>query len=211
MAPCFKVSVECANLDCCLLEQGGLPGSFGDFRRESITRLQKLLLDAAPNGAEPGQKRSKEDEHDQIRNIGPSNVETVERLCKEVCEGQTRERKGENARRWARIPRTDGDGEQEEGEAHVADVVPVQQKRRAERNGNGHNGKAIALHRRRALQQFGRPLHQREYGDDFSVKIPGEIDVQRVRRILEELRRRLADPQRPQIELDYLERLLKDY
>ena len=24
---------------------------------------------------------------------------------------------------------------------------------------------------------LGRPLHQREYGDDFSVKIPGEIDV----------------------------------
>ena len=45
----------------------------------------------------------------------------------------------------------------------------------------------------------------------MTVKIPGEIDVQRARRILEELRRRLADPQRPQIELDYLERLLKDY
>jgi hypothetical protein len=58
---------------------------------------------------------------------------------------------------------------------------------------------------------LGRPLHGREYGDDYTVKIPGEIDVQRVRRILEELRRRLADPQRPQIELDYLERLLKDY
>ena len=27
----------------------------------------------------------------------------------------------------------------------------------------------------------------------------------------EELRRRLADPQRPQIELDYIERLLKDF
>jgi uncharacterized protein (TIGR02302 family) len=58
---------------------------------------------------------------------------------------------------------------------------------------------------------LGRPLHGREYGDDLTVKIPGEIDVQRVRRILEELRRRLADPQRPQIELDYIERLLKDY
>ena len=50
-----------------------------------------------------------------------------------------------------------------------------------------------------------------EFNDDYSVKIPGEIDVQRVRRILEELRRRLSDPQRPQIELDYIERLLKDY
>ena len=58
---------------------------------------------------------------------------------------------------------------------------------------------------------LGRPLHGRDFGDDLTVKIPGEIDVQRVRRILEELRRRLADPQRPQIELDYLERLLKDY
>jgi uncharacterized protein (TIGR02302 family) len=58
---------------------------------------------------------------------------------------------------------------------------------------------------------LGRPLRGREFGDDYTVKIPGEIDVQRVRRILEELRRRLADPARPQIELDYLERLLKDY
>jgi uncharacterized protein (TIGR02302 family) len=58
---------------------------------------------------------------------------------------------------------------------------------------------------------LGRPLHGREFGDDYTVKIPGEIDVQRARRILEELRRRLGDPSRPQIELDYLERLLKDF
>jgi uncharacterized protein (TIGR02302 family) len=58
---------------------------------------------------------------------------------------------------------------------------------------------------------LGRPLRHNEFNDDHSVKIPGEIDVQRVRRILEELRRRLADPSRPQIELDYIERLLKDY
>jgi uncharacterized protein (TIGR02302 family) len=64
---------------------------------------------------------------------------------------------------------------------------------------------------RQGNDPLGRPLHGRDFGDDLTVKIPGEIDVQRVRRILEELRRRLADPQRPQIELDYLERLLKDY
>src|SRR5713226_4437858 len=72
---------------------------------------------------------------------------------------------------------------------------------RAGRQQNGANGN----------DPLGRPLHGREFGDDLTVKIPGEIDVQRVRRILEELRRRLADPQRPQIELDYIERLLKDY
>jgi uncharacterized protein (TIGR02302 family) len=58
---------------------------------------------------------------------------------------------------------------------------------------------------------LGRPLRGREFGDDFTVKIPGEMDIDRVRRILDELRRRLADPNRPQIELDYIERLLKDY
>ncbi|WP_024518510.1 TIGR02302 family protein [Bradyrhizobium sp. Tv2a-2] len=58
---------------------------------------------------------------------------------------------------------------------------------------------------------LGRPLHGREYSDELSKMVPGEIDVQRARRILEELRRRLADPSRPQVELDYLERLLKEY
>ena len=39
----------------------------------------------------------------------------------------------------------------------------------------------------------------------------GLIDVQRARRIIEELRRRFGDVLRPQEELDYIERLLKDY
>ena len=58
---------------------------------------------------------------------------------------------------------------------------------------------------------LGRQMRNNGSPDDLTVKIPGEIDVQRVRRILEELRRRLADPARPQLELDYIERLLKDY
>jgi uncharacterized protein (TIGR02302 family) len=58
---------------------------------------------------------------------------------------------------------------------------------------------------------LGRPRHGHDLGDDSSVKVPGEIDVQRARRILEELRRRYADPLRPQFELDYIERLLKDF
>jgi hypothetical protein len=82
-------------------------------------------------------------------------------------------------------------------------------------DGDGQDGPGNRLGRQQsggnATDPLGRPLHGREFGDDLTVKIPGEIDVQRVRRILEELRRRLADPARPQIELDYIERLLKDY
>ena len=58
---------------------------------------------------------------------------------------------------------------------------------------------------------LGRP--QRRNGPDFgdSVKVPGEIEVQRARRILEELRRRFSDQNRPAIELDYLQRLLNPF
>jgi hypothetical protein len=68
--------------------------------------------------------------------------------------------------------------------------------------------------RSRAQQEtdpLGRPLRGRDYGDDVTVKVPGEIDVQRARRILEELRRRFGESFRPQLELDYIERLLQDY
>jgi len=44
-----------------------------------------------------------------------------------------------------------------------------------------------------------------------SVKVPDEIDVQKAREILEELRRRLSDPSRPSTELDYIERLLRRF
>ncbi len=58
---------------------------------------------------------------------------------------------------------------------------------------------------------LGRPLRGHEYSDDSTVKVPGEIDVQRARRIIEELRKRFGDMGRSQEELDYIERLLKDY
>jgi len=74
---------------------------------------------------------------------------------------------------------------------------------RGNRNGRQQSGANTS-------DPLGRPLRGHDLGDEL-VKVPGEVDVQRVRRILEELRRRLADPQRPKIELDYIERLLKDF
>ena len=41
------------------------------------------------------------------------------------------------------------------------------------------------------------------------VKVPEEIDVERARRILEDIRRRLGEPARPKFERDYLDRLLR--
>ncbi len=58
---------------------------------------------------------------------------------------------------------------------------------------------------------LGRP--QRSQGPDMgsSVKVPDEIDRQRAREILEELRRRIGEQTRPPTELDYIERLLRRF
>jgi uncharacterized protein (TIGR02302 family) len=62
------------------------------------------------------------------------------------------------------------------------------------------------------LDPMGRPPRQTDGPDPGNaVKIPDEIDVQRAREILEELRRRLGETTRPPIELEYLERLLKRF
>lgn len=58
---------------------------------------------------------------------------------------------------------------------------------------------------------LGRP--QRSQGPELgtSVKVPDEIELQRAREIIDELRRRRGQVTRPQIELDYLDRLLKRF
>ena len=61
--------------------------------------------------------------------------------------------------------------------------------------------------------QNGRdPLGRRQQnaGPDFGdqVKVPDEIDTQRAREILEEIRRRLGTNSSPELEKRYLERLL---
>jgi uncharacterized protein (TIGR02302 family) len=89
------------------------------------------------------------------------------------------------------------------------------QQQMGQQQGQGRpNGRAGRMGPARAQQDtdpLGRPLRGRDYGDDTTVKVPGEVDAQRARRILEELRRRFGEAFRPQLELDYIERLLKDY
>jgi uncharacterized protein (TIGR02302 family) len=87
----------------------------------------------------------------------------------------------------------------------------MQQQQGQQGPGQGRPGR---LGRARADQQtdpLGRPLRGRGYDNDPTVKVPGEIDAQRARQILEELRRRFGESTRPQLELDYIERLLKGF
>jgi uncharacterized protein (TIGR02302 family) len=58
---------------------------------------------------------------------------------------------------------------------------------------------------------FGRPMANEGTFDQSDVKIPDDNILQKSRRILDELRRRAGERSRPQLELDYLDRLLKRF
>ena len=58
---------------------------------------------------------------------------------------------------------------------------------------------------------LGRPASDSGPDSGTDVAVPDKIDIQRAREILDELRRRASELGRPQIELDYLDRLLKRF
>jgi uncharacterized protein (TIGR02302 family) len=87
----------------------------------------------------------------------------------------------------------------------------------AQQAGNGQGAKSGPRGQARNKSQgqerdpFGRPLPGNAGLDQGNVKIPTDNQLQRSRAVYDELRRRSADPDRPQIERDYLERLLKRF
>ena len=93
------------------------------------------------------------------------------------------------------------------GAQGLAQSMQRQQGRGPARAARPHRPAARQARHRSARPAVARP----RLGDDTTVKVPGEIDVQRARRILEELRRRFGEGFRPQLELDYIERLLRGF
>ena len=109
----------------------------------------------------------------------------------------------------------DAQGRALEGLKKGADGMAQQMQEMAEGQGEGQQeggqqpgqqGQAGA----RDDDPLGRPTKGRDMSDG-RVRVPtaDESAVQRARRIMEELRRKLGDPTRPREELDYFERLLR--
>jgi uncharacterized protein (TIGR02302 family) len=108
-----------------------------------------------------------------------------------------------------------GEGEQALGEESQAlealrrgarDMMQqMQQAQQGEEGGTQPGGRQQNADR----DPLGRP--RATTGPDFgdSVKVPDEIDVQRARRILEAIRKRLGNALSPEVERSYLERLLQ--
>lgn len=78
-----------------------------------------------------------------------------------------------------------------------------------EQNGDGEPGDGPGQPgAARATDPLGRPQNA-DNTDNTTVRgVPDEIDLQRARRVFEELQKRLGEQQRPRQERDYLERLL---
>ena len=182
--------------------------SMGDLQQDQQglrDRLKKLQEELAKRGMGPGQRgEGMQDQPDGDQGDGKDGLDQADGAM-----GDAGGRLGEGNADGA----VDSQGKALEALRKGAQsLAEAMQQGDGDPNGDGPGDpKGRQKGAQNGTDPLGRPMRHNEFSDDFSVKIPGEIDVQRVRKILEELRRRLADPSRPQIELDYIERLLKDY
>jgi uncharacterized protein (TIGR02302 family) len=193
---------------------GGPKPKMGDLQQDQQAlkdRMSKLLEQLRKRGlgqqqqGQQGQKGQKGqqgqqqgDEMDELGDAGEAMGEA---------EGQLGEGDADNA--------VDSQGRALEAMRKGAQGLAQQMQQQGQgQMGQGPNGQPGPNGRQRAnsnTDPLGRPLRGRGYDNDPSVKVPGEIDAQRARRILEELRKRYGESSRPQLELDYIERLLRDY
>ncbi len=163
-------------------------------------RLNKLLDELRDHGfgqqgqTEPG-KGAGQDQLDQLGRAGDAMNEA---------QGELGNGDADNA--------VDAQGRAlEELRKGAQSLAQAMQQQQMGQQGGGRLGRFAQPRADQDTDPLGRPLRGHEYGDDSTVKVPGEIDVQRARRIIEELRKRFGDLGRTQEELDYIERLLKDY
>ena len=181
-------------------QQGQGQQQLGDLRQNQQglrDRLNKLLEQLRQRGVgNPGQdqKGQGESDMDQLGNAGEAMGEA---------EGELGQGDADSA--------VDSQGRALEAMRKGAQGLAQVMQQNGMSPGPGQPGRNGRARAQQDTDPLGRPMRGREYGDDVTVKVPGEIDAQRARRILEELRKRLGESSRPQLELDYIERLLKDF
>lgn len=176
-------------------QQQGDPNAMNGLRQDQQAlrdQLNKLLEEMRKRGmGQPGQQGS--GELDQLGQAGEAMGEA---------EGELGEGNADGA--------VDSQGRALEALRQGAQgLAQAMQQQQGVGPGYGRLGRLGPPRSAQETDPLGRT--RRGLDDDSSVNIPGEIDVQRARRILEELRRRFGESFRPQLELDYIERLLKDY
>ncbi|WP_436643774.1 TIGR02302 family protein [Microbaculum sp. FT89] len=220
--------------------QSGPMGEMLDELADLIRRQQELMdqtFQLDQQGQQPGQGERGQGERgqgqqgegqqgqggDQLGQLGQGQGELREAL-RQLME-KLKELGGQPGNELGQAGEAMGEAEQSLGLGDTGDALD-QQGRALDNLRRGAQSMAEALAQgmaqgmgmgqpgpngRQRTDPFGRPL--RTEGPDYgvTVKVPDEIDAQRAREILEELRRRLSDPLRPRLEKDYLERLLERF
>ena len=109
----------------------------------------------------------------------------------------------------------DGDGEDGQGDGQGQNGMGRNDQYGPGNNFNNRRGRGRGMDRRAENRRdpLGRSLDNGTGGTDESdgVKVPDEMEQARTRAIQEELRRRGGERSRPQMELDYIERLLRQF
>ncbi len=112
-------------------------------------------------------------------------------------QGRALEALRRGAQQLAQRMQQQGEGDPSEEADDDGGETPDGQPRQA-----GREGRADPL---------GRPMGNDPYNPRSRYDPLGAPPAQRAQRVLEELRRRIGDPSRPQEELDYLDRLLRRF
>ncbi|WP_175577807.1 TIGR02302 family protein [Mongoliimonas terrestris] len=211
-------------------QQQGQQGPMNQMMNEladMIRRQQELMnetFNTSPDGQQQnqdGQPMTPEERAEAMQRLQEGQSELQKRLEQMLGQMQQQgmqpgEQLGEAGKSMGEAQQSLGQGESESAlgqQGQALDQMRQGAQQLAEQMGD-QEGEGQGRGRGQsefAEDPLGRP--QRREGPDFgdSVKVPGEIEVQRARRILEELRRRFSEPTRPTIELDYLQRLLNPF
>ncbi|QRE72484.1 TIGR02302 family protein [Methylobacterium aquaticum] len=170
-------------------KQGGL-GDRQQALRQRLEDLQKRMKELGMQG-EQGLSDAEQAMREAENSLGQGQDGSAVDAQGRALEGLQRGAQG-MAQQMQQMGQ-DGEGQQADG----------QQQGQGNPNQPGRQGA-------RDNDPLGRPTRNRDFSDG-RVRVPTaeESGVERARRILEELRRKLGDPSRPAEELDYFERLLR--
>jgi hypothetical protein len=109
-------------------------------------------------------------------------------------------------------PQTQALDELQQGLQAMAEQMAQQMMGQGQPGQSGPNGQQPGQQRSgTGRDPFGRQMPGFGWNDTDSVRIPEEAELQRAREILDELRRRSGEFARPRHELDYIERLLRQF
>ncbi|HEY0419631.1 MAG TPA: DUF4175 family protein, partial [Acetobacteraceae bacterium] len=195
-------------------QQGRMPGQRPGQRRQQGQRGQQQGQQGQQGqGGQQGQQGAAQQQAlrrqlgDLMRRLGemggdiPRPLGRAERAMRDAEQAL-----GQNAPGAAVPPQTQALDELQQGLQSLAEQMAQQMM-----GPNGQQGGQQPNRPGKNRDPLGRPMPGNGNMDTETVQIPEQSDLQKAREILDELRRRSGEFSRPQIERDYIDRLLRRF